>query len=79
MQRAEIEEAPDDGKWRPLALPMFRLYMTKLRLRWLVLGQLIRDDFLKHRYLGQEWRRLLEAAKLTVGHSFLSLGFVIRS
>ena len=23
-QRAEIEEAPADGKWRPLALPLFR-------------------------------------------------------
>ena len=24
VRRAEIEEAPDDGKWRPLALPMLR-------------------------------------------------------
>ena len=23
VRRAEIEEAPDDGKWVPLALPMF--------------------------------------------------------
>ena len=24
VRRAEIEEAPDDGKWGPLTLPMFR-------------------------------------------------------
>ena len=24
VRRAEIEEAPDDGKWDTLALPMFR-------------------------------------------------------
>ena len=24
VRRAEIEEAPDDGKWRPLVLPMLR-------------------------------------------------------
>ena len=24
VRRAEIEEEPDDGKWRPLALSMFR-------------------------------------------------------
>ena len=24
VRRAEVEEAPDDGKWRSLALPMFR-------------------------------------------------------
>ena len=24
VRRAEIEEAPDDGKWAPLALPKFR-------------------------------------------------------
>ena len=24
VRRAEIEEAPDDGKWGPLALPKFR-------------------------------------------------------
>ena len=27
MRRAEIEEAPDDGKWGPLALPKFRQEM----------------------------------------------------
>ena len=26
VRRADIEEAPDDGKWRPLVLPMFRLW-----------------------------------------------------
>ena len=29
-------------------------------------------NFLKHRCLGQEWRRLLEAVEMTVNHSLLS-------
>ena len=37
----------------------------------------MRDEFLKHRCLGQEWRRLLEAAEKTVSRSFLCLGFVM--
>ena len=31
----------------------------------------------KHRCLGQEFRRLLEAAEKTVSRSFLCLGFVV--
>ena len=34
-------------------------------------------NFSKHRCLGQEWRRLLEAAENTVSLSFLCLGFVV--
>ena len=30
-QQAESKEKPDDGKWGPLALPMFRQHMTELR------------------------------------------------
>ena len=37
----------------------------------------MRDEFSKHRCLGQEWRRLLEAAKRAVSRSFLCLGFVV--
>ena len=38
----------------------------------------MRDEFSKHRCLGQElWRRLLEAAEKTVSRSFLSLWFVV--
>ena len=37
----------------------------------------MRDEFSKHRCPGQEWRRLLEAAKMTVSRSFLCLGFVV--
>ena len=37
----------------------------------------MRDEFLKHRCLGKEWRRLLEAGEKTVSHSFLWLGFVV--
>ena len=37
----------------------------------------MRDEFSKHRCLGQERRRLLEAAEKTVSHSFLCLGFVV--
>ena len=37
--------------------------------------RLMRDEFLKHRCLGQECHRLLEAAEKTVSHSFLCLGF----
>ena len=37
----------------------------------------MRDEFSKHRCLGQEWRRLLEAAKKRVSRSFLCLGFVV--
>ena len=35
------------------------------------------DEFSKHRCPGQEWRRLLEAAKKTVSRSFLCLVFVV--
>ena len=37
----------------------------------------MRDEFSKHRCPGQEWRRLLEAAKRTVSRSFLCLEFVV--
>ena len=37
----------------------------------------MRDEFSKHRCLGQEWRRLLEAAEKTASRSFLCLGFVV--
>ena len=37
----------------------------------------MRDEFSKHRFLGQECRRLLEAAEKTVSRSFLCLGFVV--
>ena len=37
----------------------------------------MRDEFSKHRCLGQEWRRLLEAAEKEVSCSFLCLWFVV--
>ena len=38
----------------------------------------MRDEFSKHRCLGQElWRRLLEAAEKEVSRSFLCLWFVV--
>ena len=37
----------------------------------------MRDEFSKHWCLGQEWRRLLEAAEKTVSRSFLCLWFVV--
>ena len=37
----------------------------------------MRDAFSKHRCPGQEWRRLLEAAKRTVSRSFLCLVFLV--
>ena len=37
----------------------------------------MRDEFTKHRCLGQECRRLLEAAEKTVSRSFLCLWFVV--
>ena len=37
----------------------------------------MRDEFSKHRCLGQEWRRLLEAAQKSVSRSFLCLGFFV--
>ena len=37
----------------------------------------MRDEFSKHRCLGQECRRLLEVAEKTVSCSFLCLGFVV--
>ena len=37
----------------------------------------MRGEFSKHRCLGQEWRRLLEAAEKTVSRSFLCLWFVV--
>ena len=36
----------------------------------------MRDEFSKHRFLGQEWCCLLEAAKRTLSRSFLCLVFV---
>ena len=35
------------------------------------------DEFSKHRCLGQEWHRLLEAVEKTVSRSFLYLWFVV--
>ena len=37
----------------------------------------MRGEFSKHRCPGQEWRRLLEAAKRMVKQSFLCLAFVV--
>ena len=37
----------------------------------------MRDEFSKHRCLGQECSRLLEAAEKEVSRSFLCLGFVV--
>ena len=37
----------------------------------------MRDEFSKHRCLGQEWRRLLEAAEKEVSRSFQCLGFIV--
>ena len=37
----------------------------------------MRDEFSKHRCLGQEYRRLLEAAEKEVSRSFLCLWFVV--
>ena len=38
---------------------------------------IISDEFSKHRYLGEELHRLLEAAETTVSRSFLCLWFVV--
>ena len=51
--------------------------MTELRSRWLAQARLMRDELSKHRYFGQEWRRLLEAAEKEVSRSFLCLWFVV--
>ena len=51
--------------------------MTELRWRWSAQARLMRDKFSKHRCLGQEWRRLLEAAEKTISRSFLCLWFVV--
>ena len=51
--------------------------MTELRYRWLAQARLMKDEFSKHRCLGQEWRRLLEAATRAVSRSFLRLWFVV--
>ena len=51
--------------------------MTELSWRWLAQARLMRDEFSKHRCLGQEWRHLLEAAEKTVNRSFLYLGFIV--
>ena len=51
--------------------------MTEHWWRWSAQAQLMRDEFSKHRCLGQECRRLLEAAEKTVSRSFLYLGFVV--
>ena len=56
---------------------MFRQYMTEHRWRWSAQAQLMRDEFSKHRCLGQECRRLLEAAEKKVSRSFLCLWFVV--
>ena len=37
----------------------------------------MRDEFSKHRCLGQQFRRLLEAAEKEVSRSFLCLWFVV--
>ena len=37
----------------------------------------MRDEFSKHRCLGQECRRLLEAAEKTVSRLFLCLWFIV--
>ena len=50
---------------------------TNSKWRWLAQAQLMRDEFSKHLCLGQEWRRLLEAAKRTVSRSFLCLRFFV--
>ena len=34
VRRGKFQEAPDDGKRRPLALPKFRQQMTEHRWRW---------------------------------------------
>ena len=51
--------------------------MTEHRWRWSAQARLMRDEFSKHRCLGQECRRLLEAAEKEVSRSFLCLGFVV--
>ena len=51
--------------------------MTELWWRWSAQARLMRDEFLKHRCLGQAWRYLLEAAEKTVSRSFLCLWFVV--
>ena len=50
--------------------------MTEHRWRWSAQARLMRDEFSKHRCLGQECRRLLEAAK-EVSRPFLCLWFVV--
>ena len=51
--------------------------MTEQRLRWSAQARLMRDEFWKHQCLGQECRRLLEAAEKEVSRSFLCLWFVV--
>ena len=51
--------------------------MTEHRWRWSAQARLMRDEFLKHRCLGQECRRLLEAAEKEISRSFLCLWFVV--
>ena len=51
--------------------------MTELGQRWPTQARLMRDEFLKHRCLGQEYRRLLAAAEKTVSRTFLCLRFVV--
>ena len=52
--------------------------MTEHRLRWSAQARLMRHVILsKHRCLGQECRRLLEAAEKEVSRSFLCLWFVV--
>ena len=51
--------------------------MTERRWRWSAQAPLMRAKLSKHRCLGQECRRLLEAAEKTVSRSFLCLWFVV--
>ena len=51
--------------------------MTELRQRRPTQAQLMRDELLEHWCPGQDWRRLLEAAKKTVSRSFLCLRFFV--
>ena len=49
--------------------------MTEHRWRWSAQARLLRDEFSKHRCLGQECRRLLEAVQKKVSRSLLCLWF----
>ena len=51
--------------------------MTEHRWRWSAQARLMRDEISKHRCLGQECRRLLEAVEKEVSRSLLCLWFVV--